>query len=88
MGTATHHDTMDSPAPTRTVQLTSKRLKAHYLLGFVAAVVGAFIFWPSLSATAEATTSPGDGAVGGWLLFIGGLLWMVFTKVRMWWHHG
>ena len=64
-----------------TTQGTSKRLKLHSLLALALLVFGAGLVWASISAGAE-TPSP----TGGVMAFVG-LVWMIVTRVRIWWHH-
>ena len=64
-----------------TVQLTSKRLKLHSLLSAMTVIFG--VIW-SVAATQEQNPQP--SSLAG-LLILGGLVWFIITRFRIWWHH-
>lgn len=61
-----------------TTQGTSKRLKLHSLLAAVAISVGVVMM---MGADRE------DPSVVGGLLVLGGIIWFITTRARIWWHH-
>jgi len=70
--------------PLSTIQQTSKHLKVHVIISSLMFWIG--IIWFFVAA------GSGDGeqmaaGVGGLLLFLVGLVWLVATKIRIWWHH-
>ena len=63
-----------------TTQGTSKKLKAQQLLATLAVIVG--VIWTM--GEADSGSSSGIGA----LILVGGFVWFVVVRIRMWWHHG
>lgn len=62
--------------PLTTTQSTSKALKMQSLLATLTLITGFCVMF----ATPEAN------AIGG-LLVLAGLIWLIVTRVRIWWHH-
>jgi hypothetical protein len=73
-------------APIVTTQLTSKVFKRQQLwaaLLIIVSLVG--IMAPQ--ATGAGERSVGWGAI--WILgLLGGLIWFLVVRIRIWWHHG
>ena len=66
---------------TVTIQLTAKRLKFQSLLGKIGVPVGVII---AIVSNANESSS---GTVIGTLMAVGCLIWVIVTKVRIWWSH-
>ena len=72
----------------RTIQQTSKRLKAHIL-------ISAVLFWGGLVWMIVVMRSASSGGVPpspvvtmlAILMMVAGLVWYAVTKLRVWWHH-
>jgi len=64
-----------------TTQDTAKRFKLQQLLSLGAIVLG-FIIGISSMDNPESSAP----AIGG-LFILGGFVWYVVTRVRIWWHH-
>lgn len=79
---------MDHPAPTRTVQLTSKRLKAHVAVSAVVTLLGLLLLGGGMSSAQNGGEPNAALTAFGGLLLVAGVFWLVVTKVRIWWHHG
>lgn len=75
-------------APLQTVQETSKRLKAHTLLGWLLILAGGLMAWGATKAmeTAEGGNLGVVVALGLYAM-LGGLVWLIVTRIRIWWHH-
>ena len=69
--------------PVTTMQETSKRLKGHTVLASL--MVGVGVLWGSASSPTSA--DHWLSSVGPTLMILGGLVWYLVTKVRVWWHH-
>lgn len=63
-----------------TTQLTSKRLKIHTLISAILLLLGLIGF---ISRTAVGEAPSGFTT----LLMTTGLIWLVVTRIRVWWHH-
>lgn len=75
--------------PVKTIQATSKKLKAQLVMAFVVTAIGATMLFSGM--TSRPGADPVDHALAGaWQFAVTGLgmLWMIVTKFRMWWHHG
>ena len=64
-------------APVATTQTTSKKLKKELLYSGFAILVG--VIWMLFG---------GESSTWAILLTVGGVIWAIRTKVRIWWHHG
>ena len=62
--------------PLTTTQQTGKPLKAQIMLSVLVAVIG--VLWQ--------IGAEGNSVVASVLIFCG-LLWLIVTKLRIWWHH-
>jgi hypothetical protein len=58
---------------TQTIELTSKELKTHILIGYILMILGFVVV----------SSEPNLGVLG----ILGGLSWVIITKVRIWWNH-
>jgi uncharacterized membrane protein YvbJ len=69
---------------TQTIQQTSKKLKAQYAIAATLFFVGLiwFIFGFVYAAQTNQSISPIPI-----FLVIGGAVWAIITKIRIWWHH-
>jgi len=61
----------------QTIEATSKDLKGLYALGFGMIMIG--MLWALLG---------GSSWPIGAVLFLGGLVLFLVTKIRIWWNHG
>ena len=68
--------------PVQTIEKTGKRFKGQMLVA-----VGLVIFGP-ITCMAGAGGESTTGAGIGMLMFFGGLVLFIATRVRTWWHHG
>ncbi len=69
-------------APTPVVtELTSKRLKFQTLLAAVTIVIGFVVIMNS-----GASGNVGSSVIGTLMLLVG-LVWLVITRIRIWWNH-
>ena len=75
--------TKGAGTPPTTIQLTSKRLKAHALLFMLLVLVGIVWFFFTLGAD---ETKPVPSAVAI-LMMLAGITGLVITKLCTWWHH-
>ena len=66
---------------TTTTQLTSKKLKLKWLYSFGMIVVG------SLVAVIGGELFGDGGTVLGILIIVAGVLWSIYIKIMIWWHH-
>ena len=71
-------------APITTTQTTSKRLKLHSLGAALLLIVGVVWF---LGNMAEVDQSGGVPSPVPRFLMIGGFIWFIVTRFRVWWHH-
>jgi hypothetical protein len=62
-----------------TVEKTSKELKTHYLLALLVIGIG--------SAVTCTSAASDDQRAYGMLILFAGIVGMVVTKARRWWHH-
>jgi hypothetical protein len=44
--------------------------------------------WAAVSGRDPNSREPNSAALVGSLLFVGGIAWLVVTRMRIWWHHG
>jgi hypothetical protein len=58
----------------QTIELTSKSLKRNILLSLLVIFLGFVFIFTKLSGF-------------GWLMLFGGIIWLVITKVQIWWRH-
>ena len=65
-----------------TTQRTAKRLKAHYAVAAVMVLVGAGLLVGGLSEQRDP-----QPPAAGFILVTVGMLWLLVTKLRIWWHH-
>lgn len=63
-----------------TIELTSKKLKAHYLFACLTLCVCTFLMFTHIGEHEEFTALYAMGS------FIG-LIWILVTKIRIWWNH-
>lgn len=77
---ATRSETVAAGVPLQTVQETSKRLKAHIL-------ISSLMFWAGAIWFFTAGVSDEGMIVVSMLLMLGGLVYYIVTKSRIWWHH-
>jgi hypothetical protein len=71
-----------------TIEKTREWLKMHQLLSFLCILTE---FGIAVIAIATRQTDSNDvstAASVGSLIFVGGLIWRVVTRIRVWWHHG
>ena len=79
------------PMPVRghvTIEKTGKSLKMQQLLSLLCIVIGFGIAAIAIGTRQPGTTEISSAAMGGSLMFVGGLVWRVVTRIRVWWHHG
>ena len=79
------------PMPVRghvTIEKTGKSLKMQQLLSFLCIVIGFGIAAIAIGTRQPGTTEISSAATWGSLMFVGGLVWRVVTRIRVWWHHG
>ena len=72
-------NTNENPANARTVELISKRLKAHQVVAVLLMVTGGVWMYSSAEL--------GEPSATGALFLFVGMLWWLVTRVRIWWHH-
>ena len=73
-------------SPLQTIQETSKRLKLHVLIGTVLFLFSLIsLLW--LANISDDTETTGYYAVLAMLGVLVGGIWVLITKVRIWWHH-
>jgi hypothetical protein len=80
-----------APMPVRghvTIEKTSKSLKLQQLLGLACILSGLVIVAAAASAKEPGSQEPNPAITVGSLLFVGGLVWRIVTRLRIWWHHG
>ena len=80
-----------APMPVRghvTIEKTSKALKLQQLLGLLCIVIGLALVAIGASANKPGSTEINPIVPVGSLLFVGGLVWRIITRLRIWWHHG
>ena len=65
----------------QTIERTSKQLKGQML-----AAVG-LMFGGCVTFCGSDKTGDGGLAQFGMLAVLGGMIWLVVTKMRVWWHH-
>lgn len=66
-----------------TIELTSKKLKAHGCLASVLTVVGI-----GLTIYGGATLDKGNGTlITGIVAILAGIAWNIITRIRIWWNH-
>jgi predicted RNA-binding Zn-ribbon protein involved in translation (DUF1610 family) len=75
-----HGETMVLDASLTTIQQTSKRLKGQIILSAICFFMG--LFWFSIGFGA-----PPPFNFMGLLLMLGGIIWYLVTKAKIWWHH-
>ena len=71
-----------------TIEKTGKSLKLHQLLSFLFIVIGFGIATIAITTRPKDTTEISSAALAGSFMFVGGLMWRVVTRIRVWWHHG
>lgn len=79
------------PMPVRghvTIENTGKSLKMQQLLSLLCIVIGFGIAAIAIGTRQAGTTEISSAAMGGSLMFVGGLAWRMVTRIRVWWHHG
>lgn len=79
------------PMPVRghvTIEKTGKSLKLQQLLSLLCIVIGFGIAAIAIGTRQPDTNEISSAAMGGSLMFVGGLVWRVVTRIRVWWHHG
>lgn len=73
------------PGSARTVEDTSKKFKAHQLLGAASATIG------TIGTCSMATDDSGQMSMLG-VVFVGmallGMVWFIGARIGAWWHHG
>jgi hypothetical protein len=80
-----------APMPVRghvTIEKTGKWLKLQQLLSFLCIVLGFTITAVVVTTRQPGTEGVSNAAVVGGFMFVGGLIWRVVTRIRVWWHHG
>ena len=79
---AAAHESKAAGAPLTTVQETSKKLKLQIVIAsllFWAGVIWLFVDHNSIVRPGESIAAP--------LMTLGGLIWYITTRFRIWWHH-
>lgn len=71
--------------PVQTIERTSKALKGQVLASALLAIAGMFMTCATRAAPAQ-DRIPAIGQFGA-LLFVGGIVWFIVTRIRIWWHH-
>lgn len=66
-----------------TTQETTKKLKVQVLLSSAVIAIGILM----LVMGNASTTEPIEAVVLPGIVLLGGLGWLVVTKIRIWWHH-
>ena len=62
-----------------TIQLTGKALKTHMLISYCLLAVGLFLIF---------TMSEGELRAGwGFISTLAGIIWLIITRIRIWWNH-
>ena len=80
---AARSETMAAGAPLNTIQETSKKFKAQILISLALLFTGLVMLF-SITGDPDAAA---DKATIPSFMFIGGLIWYIVTKFRIWWHH-
>ena len=65
--------------PLQTIQQTSKPLKFQIIISIILLVGG--LLWMFLAPESE------DVSVAPGIVTIVGLVWLIVTRIRIWWHH-
>lgn len=68
-----------------TVQKTSKRLKLHLLLSTLIFLTGVILIIVAIASEETSILAVGGP---GFLATLVGLVWLIVTKLRIWWRHG
>ena len=68
-------------APLTTTQATSKKFKLQLLFAWAAIIVGGVWLF------ASPPDDEGAASIVPALLLTGGFLWLIVTRLRIWWHH-
>ena len=71
-----------SPIKVQTIEQTSKQIKLQILLSTLILLIGVVMF-----VFGAGTNESGPAGFGG-LLAVVGLVWLIITYFRRWWHHG
>lgn len=69
-----------------TIQQTSKRLKSHVLISSLMMIIGFILLLPAICSSSN-SDSPSAVFYIALPITIAGLAWLIFTKLRIWWHH-
>ena len=70
---------VDEEEKVQTIELTSKRLKKQLLLAVLTIIIGG-LFAVGRSGKSTPTT------IGGFLIVVG-VVWLIITRIRIWWYH-
>ena len=70
---------VDEGEKVQTIELTSKRLKKQLLLAVLTIIIGG-LFAVGGSGKSTPTT------IGGFLIVVG-VVWLIITRIRIWWYH-
>jgi uncharacterized membrane protein YvbJ len=68
---------VDKEEKVQTIELTSKGLKKQLLFAVLIIIIGI------LFAAVGGSTSAG---IGGFLIFVG-IVWLIITRIKIWWYH-
>jgi hypothetical protein len=70
-----------------TIEKTGKSLKMQQLLSLGFILLGFTILAAVVAGREPGNTEVSSAASVGSLMFVGGLVWRVVTRIRVWWHH-
>lgn len=69
-----------------TTQETSKKFKLHSLISLLSIFLGFALSMILMGEPGEKTEPSMMGLIPG-IMIIGGIIWFIVTKFRIWWHH-
>jgi hypothetical protein len=67
-----------------TIQLTSKKLKSQGCLSY--AIIGFGFLLVMVSGKARESGDESLSRIGVYII-IAGIIWLIVTRIRIWWHH-
>jgi hypothetical protein len=71
-----------------TIEKMDRSLKMQQLLSFLCVVISFGIAAIAIGTRQPGTAEISSATMGGSLMLVGGLIWRVVTRIRVWWHHG
>jgi hypothetical protein len=71
-----------------TIEKNRKSLKFFQTLAALTLIFGVVLIWQGAGQPADAAIGPNKTLTNGIFTTVGGLAWLLVTKLLMWWHHG